>query len=1110
MGQQSELPAGTVTFLCGAISDGDMQSDMRRSVTTAIGAHGGTEVEHNGHAVLGVFSTPGPAVAAAAELIAASTAERPTRVGLHTGEATPDADGYRGHAVEHAVRVGEAAADGQALLTAATAALVEDGLAPGERLEKLGSRVLPGQSRPETLFELCVAGAVPPAYTRERPFLERDGELAAVLALVERARTGEGSLVVIEGSAGIGKTRLLAEARKSVGSDVCVLSARGGEFEGEFAFGVVRQLFEGLLATTPAETRAELLSGAAALAEPLFETASLIGEPDEGETPFAMFHGLYWLAANVASQQPTVLAIDDLHWADTPSLRWLAYLARRLEGVPLLVLATMRSPDQGREPELLNELLADPGATAIRPGPLTVDAIAALVRRRFEDAGDPEFCAAVEAATRGNPLFTLALIDTVAREDVQPRADQAHRLLELGPRVVGRAVGLRLARLPQDAVALIEAAAILGDGAGLAEAGALARLDAAATSQAARVLLRSDLLIRDDPLEFFHPVVRSAIYEDLDAVARSDGHRRAAELQLEAGLAHEQAAAHLMLVARGSDPFVVETLRRAARRSLTRGAPEATVAYLTRALEERVDGELRGELLVELGFAEGRIDGPASAEHLLQALELITDPARRGEVAMECARALWLQSRLREALALSERVRAEVDPVESPDLYERLTHEIVLTAAWLPETYPIAHEIMEAVDVSTLHGEYGTDLMLATAGFQELRLARNRELAVELARRSLESGRLHVAAVSALHYAGFSLIAAGHLDEAIAGYDHAYDEAVRRGDATRLASVLCFRGRFQTLRGDLTRALSDLREGLELARGHGVLAGLPYLYGFLVLAHVERAELDEAQALLEQAGFPDRLPPNAHLNYLRLGRGRLWIERGDVGRGVDELLALGEMTREVPFDNPALFAWRRFAVDGLLRLGRREDARHLADEELEITRRWGARHEIGASLRARGLVEGGAAGRGLLEEAVEMYDGTEAQLQHARALIDLGAAYRREGQRRTAREVLTRGVDLALRTGVLGLVERGNEELAASGARPRRALQTGLDSLTPSERRVAELAADNLTNKEIAQALFVTVKTVEVHLSSVYRKLELGSRRELAPALAAGEAMAPA
>ena len=192
-----------------------------------------------------------------------------------------------------------------------------------------------------------------------------------------------------------------------------------------------------------------------------------------------MFHGLYWLAANVASYLPTVLLIDDLHWADTPSLRWLSYLARRLEGVPLLVLAAMRPPDQGREPELLTELLADPEGTAIRPGPLTADAIAALVRRRFEEDGDPEFCAAVEAATRGNPLFLLALLDTVAREKLPPRADQAHRLLELGPQVVGRAVALRLARLPTSAVALIEAAAILGDGAELRRGRRLAGLDPA-------------------------------------------------------------------------------------------------------------------------------------------------------------------------------------------------------------------------------------------------------------------------------------------------------------------------------------------------------------------------------------------------------------------------------------------------------------------------------------------------------------------------------------------------------------------------------------------------------------------------------------------------------
>src|SRR5262249_5443490 len=175
-------------------------------------------------------------------------------------------------------------------------------------------------------------------------------------------------------------------------------------------------------------------------------------------------------------------------------------------------------------------------------------------------------------------------------------------------------------------------------------------------------------------------------------------------------------------------------------------------------------------------------------------------------------------------------------------------------------------------------------------------------------------------------------------------------------------------------------------------------------------------------------------------------------------------------------------AWRRFAVDGLLLLGRRDEARALAEEELEIARRWGARNEIGASLRGVGLAAGGVEGERLLEEGVEFLAGTGANLQYARALLDLGPAYRRAGRRTEARERLREAASLALSGGMLALAERANEELAATGARPRTALRTGIDALTPSERRVAELAADDLSNKEIAQALFVTVKTVELHL----------------------------
>src|ERR687898_171634 len=348
--------------------------------------------------------------------------------------------------------------------------------------------------------------------------------------------------------------------------------ALAGEFEGEFAYGSVRRLFEPLLASVSPSLRAELLSGPAALIEPLFGASQLAASQDApAEGSFAIHHGLYWLAANVALQQPTLLAIDDLHWADSPSLRWLLYLTRRLEGVPLLVVAGTRPPEgEGHDPMLVAELIADPEAAAIRPEPLGRASIAVLARESHGLEPDDAFCAALETATGGNPLFVGAVLDAVAREGTSPTAEHTARLLEIGAQGVSRVVGLRLARLRPEAMALLRAASILGDGSELRHAAALAGVEARELGPAAAALVRLDLLRREDPLEFFHPVVRSAVYESLDVVERDAGHRSAAELLLQASAQPESAAGHLLRVAPQDDPFVVSTLRQAAERSLAR------------------------------------------------------------------------------------------------------------------------------------------------------------------------------------------------------------------------------------------------------------------------------------------------------------------------------------------------------------------------------------------------------------------------------------------------------------------------------------------------------------------------------------------------------------
>src|SRR5215831_17109427 len=539
---------------------------------------------------------------------------------------------------------------------------------------------------------MATASVVPSGGTTSL-LLEREVQVAALRALADAARSGGGRFVVIEGSAGIGKTRLLAEARAIAGSaGMRVLAVRGGELEGGYAYGIVRQLFELLLAVVSPELRVELLSGPAALIASLVGASQPAGSQDAAaEGSFAIIHGLYWLAANVALHRPTLLAIDDLHWADTPSLRWLLYLTRRLEGVPLLVVAGTRPPEgEGHDPILVAELIADPEAAAIRPQPLGRASIAVLARALHGLEPDEAFCAALQTATGGNPLFVVAVLDAVAREGVSPTAEHAARLLEIGAQGVSRVVGLRLARLPSEALALLRAASVLGDGVELRHAAAVAGVERSELGPAAAALVRLDLLRREDPLEFFHPVVRRAVYETLDVVERDAAHRLAAELLLDAGAPPERAAGHLLRVAPQADPFVVSTLRQAAERSLAQGAADAAVRYLARALEEGIDPAARAEVLVELGLAERRTNGPAAAGHLRAALGLLTDRSRRGTVALELGRALWFTDRSADAFAVFERALDEVDRERDPDLYELLVAELINAAWWNPRTYPVA------------------------------------------------------------------------------------------------------------------------------------------------------------------------------------------------------------------------------------------------------------------------------------------------------------------------------------------------------------------------------------------------------------------------------------
>jgi DNA-binding CsgD family transcriptional regulator len=934
-----------------------------------------------------------------------------------------------------------------------------------------------------------------------RPLLERDGELAALDEAVAAARAGEGRLVVIEGSAGIGKSSLLAESRAiASGEGMRVLGARAGEHEAEFAFGVVRQLFEQPLSNASADQRAELLVGAAALVEPLFPAARPEPPPALADTPFAIQHGLYWLAANMAYLRPACLIVDDLHWADGPSLHWLAYLVRRLDGLPLVVVAATRPPEQGHDPALLDELLTDPAALIIQPAPLTLPSITQLARTRLELEPAEAFCAAVALATGGNPLFVGALLDTIARERLEPTAAHAKAVLGLGPRAISRAVSVRLTRLPPDAIAIARAAAILGDGSELRHAAALAELDLVGAGRAASRLVRVDLFRGADPIEFFHPVVRSAVYDTIDAGTRIVLHRRAAEILATAGAPPERAAGHLLQVAPAGDHDVVRALRIAADRALASRAYTTAVDYLRRALAEPPDGEERFEVLLELGLAERRIGAPEAVSRLEAAMQAATEPTRRARAGLEYGRTLYYANRLADAITvLSE--ASDALGSDDPDLKEHFDAEIIGASRWVTDYYPLAAERLAAIDETELHGGGGSAQLLAALAVDEAARCGSREQATRRARRALAMGVLQDEEAIGYYHAVNALFMAGETEEACAAYEHTVRQARQRGDPFALSNLLGFLAYIRLRLGRLLDAEADLREGLELSRAADSLA-FQWHTGTLAEVLIERGELEEAGALVESARLDDQPAANMQLFFLRGARGRLHLLAHEPEQALADFQTIIDVAQAGGTLNPVWLPARSLAALSLHQLGRDAEASRLIERELDVTRAWGAPVGIAVSLRTLGLVTGGADGVAMLAQAVDMLEPTTARLEHARALVEYGGALRRSKQRIEARERLREGVEIAHRLGALALVAQANDELAATGARPRKVVQTGLETLTASERRVAQLAAEDMSNKDIAQALFVTVKTIEVHLSSVYRKLEISSRRQLAAALA--------
>jgi len=918
--------------------------------------------------------------------------------------------------------------------------------------------------------------------------VERDAELAALAALLRNARAGEGGVLLLQGPPGIGKTALL-DAAAGMASGVSVLRGRGGEVERELSFGLVRELFEPVMRAAPATSRRRWLSGAAGAA------SAVLGEVPEGEADAAaVTFGLYWLLAAIAEERPVLLIADDLHWCDPSSLRWLVYLARRIEGVPVALLAAARpaEPDEG---SWVDHLVTAPGVRVFRPAALGPVATRLLIARGLATEPEDVFATACHDATGGNPWLLGELLDGVRDAGIAPTADSVRLIDELAGDRLRLAVPARLARLDAAAGALARAVAVLGDGCELRHAHALAGISQSSAVGVLPALIAAGVLADAQPLAFVHPLLRSAVYLDLAEPVRAAEHGRAAALLHGSNAGAEAVSHHLLAAEPVGEAWALAALTDAARTALARGAPESAVAYLRRALQERPERSERAALMRSLGNALARLGDPTALDVLEGALELAASPAERIGIVVAAADPLLASGRGGDARGLLLGALADADALD-PELALTLAAQAGLTRVLGPSGSDEAAARLRAslprLDASTPARRYAAGALALVQAVcdgtaeEAVRLARGALADTASVDEDARTGRPQ-------HVARVALALAGEPEEALLGLERALGFSSARGSTMGEGVGIGWRALIQLLAGNVRETENDARAALAVLAGTGLSGPELGATAALAWALIERGELAEAADALAAA------PPEHGWGGAAVGcvRARLLMARHLHREALVELDAVRAMATQAGWRSLPPVDWRALEACACLGSGDEERALQRSGEDLAAAQRFGSRRELGRALRVRGLVAGPEAQLA----AIDCLRAAEYPLELARALVDHGAALRRAGERARSREPLLEGLELAAVCGASALVEQARTELRAAGARPRRVARSGLESLTPSERRVAALAAEGLSNAEVARALFVTVRTVEMHLSAVYRKLEIESRAALPGAL---------
>ncbi|MEV0449778.1 LuxR C-terminal-related transcriptional regulator [Streptomyces sp. NPDC050600] len=934
-----------------------------------------------------------------------------------------------------------------------------------------------------------------------------------LLSALPEVIAGKGRVALVEGAAGMGRSTLLDRlAEVGRGQGMTVLRAQCGPHERDFTFGLTRQLFR---AVSP-ETRVRAAPSAGWM--------------------FGVFEGLFEQVALLARQSPFLMVVDDFHHADRESAQWVDFLARRINEVPVFLALASDPCVPSTHGGLETELALRPGSRAVALEPLTVPMVEQRVRTVLGRTADAVFVQECHAMSGGNPKLLSLLLREFARQAIAPVAERLPRATEAASPLLLDTLLTWLERYGEEVGAVARVFALLGedDTPGLLQQ--LTGLSDRAVLSALTVLERIGLVRHDGRRGFVHVLGRQAVVSDLSPAERSAVLGRAA-LALHARQAPHDRVARLIVAAghgegdgagdgtggggggRG-EAWQVDVLRSAASAASASGALETAVGYLRHAVAIAGSEAQRAELLVEVGVLEASVDIPSSVRHLDAARGLIDDPERRLRCLPLLAQGLFQCGLAEAAVELLDELAAELPPGETDALY-RITGQRAMSMLAVgigeggstPWTAggrgPCAGGASATGGgpaggvgpcgrpLELVSGETpGERVFLAALGLRTSMELGGADKAARLAVRALrhldaehEPAWAAALAVKVLRHAD-RLEAAGRAVDSFTACDLGAQPRTMR--AVLLAEAALVRHRL----GDLPAAVFHAEEALRLLPE-------PHLYSGFVAAAAMTVLFDRGGA--DAARDVERRFRNSPKNwlwpYFLVARAQVREADGQLRAALHDLAECGTLLARYGGDNPARVRWRSPAALLHHRLGQDEEARRLADEETALARRWGAPLVTARALRTVAMVGEPSRRAALLAESVAALDGSADRLELARSLTALGTALHEDGRTAEGRQVLRRALGIAQVASAQYLAEQAYQELLSTGARPRRFSQVGQHALTASQRRVADLAARGLSNEEIASRLYIAQRTVEFHLTHVYRKLGIRGRTELARTL---------